>query len=319
VTKRILVTGGAGFLGSALVHRLVADGHDVVVLDDLSRGSRRNMVDGAEYRMGSVCSEPLFLAPVFEADTVWHLAAVNGTAHFYSDPSRVLDVQIRGTQNVLDACKANGIKDLVLFSSSEVYATPPTIPTPEHVPFRIPDLTNPRFSYSAGKIAAEFLCWYSAIERVTVIRPHNIYGSGMGYEHVIPELTMQLASLAEGEAAHIADPWSTRAFCHVSDFIDGTVTAWERAGGSRNVFHIGTEQETQIFELAAMICDCLGRPEPSWHRVEGAEGSPERRCPDTSRVRSLGWAPKVKLVDGLRETVAAYLACREQWPKREVA
>lgn len=250
-----------------------------------------------------------------DCDTVFHLAAINGTANFYRDPARVLSVQIEGTLNVIEACRAHSIDDLVLFSSSEVYATPRQIPTPEHAELCIPDLTNPRYSYAGGKIAAELLCWHSPIERVIVCRPHNVYGPGMGYDHVIPELTMRLARAAEGEPVPIASPWSTRAFCHVDDFIEGTLTAWERAGGRRNVFHIGTEREVEIFDLAAMICQALGRPEPIWGRIDTPpRGSPERRCPDTSRVRALGWEPRVSLEEGLRGTVGDYVSRRAEWP-----
>lgn len=316
---RHLVTGGCGFLGSALVRRLVAEGHQVVVLDDLSRGHAGRRIDGVEYISadvralpgpdGNACVHWITASRRRPISTVWHLAAINGTKNFYEHPDRVLDVQIRGTLNVLDACRVNGVEDLVLFSSSEVYADATDIPTLETVACTVPDVTNPRFSYGGGKIAAELLCWYAQhIRKLTVVRPHNVYGPDMGEDHVIPELIRRLDATREHGTIEVANPEHTRAFCYVDDFIDGAITAWKKNAGGRDIFHIGTETEIEIGRLALLLSEVMGTKRLAVEARPGPEGSPRRRCPDTRKIRELGWEPKVPLGEGLRRTVNWYLS-----------
>jgi UDP-glucose 4-epimerase len=312
VAKRVTVTGGQGFLGAALCARLVADGHTVRSLDNHSRGSRQ--VPGVNYITADVRS-PIG-CDFDETDTVFHLAAINGTRHFYERPEEVLDVQIRGTLNVLDACKANNVKELVLFSSSEVYGQADQIPTPETVPLKIADPFNPRFSYAAGKIAAEMMCLHAKhLDRVLVIRPHNVYGPDMGYEHVIPELIMRLAR--DPEPRELQSPSATRAFCHVTEFIGATLLAWEKAE-ARSVYHIGTLDEVRIREVATTIARHLhpGKRQ-EWTEVDAPDGSPKHRRPDISKLQALGWKPwrdGVPLAAGLKETIDWYLDHKAEWP-----
>ena len=120
-------------------------------------------------------------------DEVHHLAFVNGTEFFYSQPDLVLDVGVRGMVNVIDACRKHGIGTLVLASSSEVYQTPPKVPTDETAPLAIPDPLNPRYSYGGGKLISELMAinyGRKYFNRVLIFRPHNVYGPDMGWEHV---------------------------------------------------------------------------------------------------------------------------------------
>src|SRR5262249_18617594 len=148
--RRYLVTGGTGFIGAELCRRLVAAGHSVRVIDNNTRGALRRIagleshidfirVDGRDWAAGRLARRGV--------DSVIHLAAINGTEHFYREPELVLDVAIRGTFSVIDACRTESVRELVLVSSSEVYQTPPTIPTAEDVPLSVPDVLNPRYSY----------------------------------------------------------------------------------------------------------------------------------------------------------------------------
>ena len=135
--KTYLVTGGTGFIGSALVRRLLRDGHRVRVLDDNSRGSARRLRDverDIEFVSADVRDPQAVIDAARGVDSILHLAYVNGTEFFYTKPALVLDVGVRGMLNVLDACRRHGIRELVLASSSEVYQTPPGIPTAEDVP-----------------------------------------------------------------------------------------------------------------------------------------------------------------------------------------
>src|SRR5262249_13029923 len=147
----------------------------------------------------------------------------NGTEFFYSRPDLVLDVAVRGMVNVLDACREHAIGDLVLASSSEVYQTPPAIPTDETVPLSIPDVLNPRYSYGGGKLACELLAinfGRVGFERVAIVRPHNVYGPDMGREHVIPQFALRMASLCNETAGRLRFPiqgsgLETRAFVYI--------------------------------------------------------------------------------------------------------
>jgi nucleoside-diphosphate-sugar epimerase len=323
---RALVTGGSGFIGSALCSALVKSSHGVTSLDNDSRNSQR--VDGVEYFVGSVTDDTreaswqCALHPVVP-DSAWHLAAINGTKNFYDRPADVLDVQIRGTRNVIDACLEHGIKALVLFSSSEVYQTPPVIPTPEEVPLSIPDITNPRYSYAIGKIAAEAMCWHSAIEKVVVIRPHNVFGPNMGFEHVIPQFILRAARTPDRATFDIYGS-TTRSFIYIDDFTDAMMAIWKKTestkGRVREIYHVGTEDLTSTTALAGQICRLMGRVLPDgrypfkFKTHEAPAGGTRSRCPDTRKVRALGWEPKVSLEEGLRRTIEAYRAKESEWP-----
>ncbi len=335
---RVLVTGGAGFIGSALCNRMADEGHRVTALDDCTRGEQcrldkrvqflkediRTPMEPASADVGEPGGSHLWHATK-DCDAVWHLAARNGTRHFYEDPASVLDIQLSGTRNVIQRCVERGIRTLVLFSSSEVYQTPPIIPTPEDVPLSIPDIKNPRYSYAIGKIAAEAMAWHSPIERVVVIRPHN--GPSMGYDHVIPQMTMRAARTPDGGTFEIRG-MATRSFIYIDDFTDAMMVIWKnieaREGKVREVYHVGTEEQVSTSALAGMISDICGRKitegphAGKWHyrfkSMPGPEGGTRARCPDTTKLRGIGWQAKIGLREGLERTVKAYMEKSEEWP-----
>src|SRR5437588_512623 len=149
------VTGATGFIGSALVRALLKSGNDVRALDNESRGSRHRLsdVESQIERVHADVRDPAAVARAVQGmDTVCHLAAVNGTEFFYTQPDLVLEVAVKGMLNVLDACVAHGVGNLFVASSSEVYQTPAQVPTDETVALSIPDPLNPRYSYAGGKI-----------------------------------------------------------------------------------------------------------------------------------------------------------------------
>ena len=235
---RILVTGGLGFIGAALVKGLLQKGHAVRVLDDASRGTQRRLADvwaSIDFMAGDVRDPAAVSAALKGMDEVHHLAFVNGTQFFYSAPELVLDVGVRGMLNVIDGCRAQGVGRLILASSSEVYHEPLQFPTDETAPLTVPDPLNPRFSYSGGKIASELLALNFGrrdFERVLIFRPHNIYGPDMGWEHVVPQLALRLMR-ATKDLNPI--PFSiqgsgreSRTFCHVDDLVAGVLALRER-------------------------------------------------------------------------------------------
>lgn len=315
----IVVTGGLGFLGSALVRELAVRKRAVTVLDDGSRGATRRLV-GVKHRFDECDVTKPFDLPK-GAISLFHLAAVNGTINFYKEPWRVLEVQLRGTINALDACRRAGVKDFVLYSSSEAYQTPPKIPTPEDVPLVVPDPANPRYSYGGGKIAAELMVRHCPwLERVIILRPHNVYGPDMGHEHVVPEFTRRMCRLPRSSPGAIPPEFqingegaATRAFCHVRDATAGALLAWEKAPKGRWTYNLGTQDMVTISDLAGRVARLLGK-QPRWRQAAGAQGGTRKRCPDITKLRSLGYEPKVPLDDGLAETVSWYLEHQDEWP-----
>lgn len=329
MSRFFLVTGGTGFLGAALVRRLIGDGHRVRVLDNGWRGSRHRLDDlaaSAGERLEFVEADIRDAARVHEAvrgvDCVAHLASVNGTDHFYSRPELVLDVGIRGMLNVLDACRAGGVGDLVVASSSEAYQVPPVTPTPEDVPLVVPDVRNPRYSYGGQKIACELMAqaWgRTGFDRVVIFRPHNVYGPDMGWEHVVPQLAVRAAetvAAAPGDGPVDfpirGDGRQTRAFVHIDDFTDGLATVIAH-GEHMGIYHIGNPEEVTIETVARAVVGRFGRearliPEPV------PAGETPRRCPDIGRLSALGFTPRIPFADGVGPVVDWYAANRHRRP-----
>ncbi len=316
---RYLVTGGAGFIGSALVKRLVADGHEVRVLDDMSRGRARRLAGvPCEIIEGDIRDPDAVTAAVHGCGTVAHLAFIEGTATFYGEPRQVLDVAIRGMLNVLDACAATGCGDLLLMSSSEAYQSAAVVPAPETVPLTVPDVLNPRYSYGGGKIACEImaLAWArtGVLDRVIIARPHNIYGPDAGRDHVIPQFCLRMGELAAAQPEGIIEfpiqgtGRETRSFCYVDDCTDQLALLLDAAPAGPEVYHGGTMDERAIGDVAVAVGAQFGR-DVKVVRGSLPKGSPVRRLPDTSKIAALGYAgPETGFAEGLARTAEWYRA-----------
>lgn len=315
-SQRVLITGGAGFLGSYLARALSERGHTVRVFDNNFRGNpdRLRHIPGVELVVGDVVDPGAVDAAVEGVSAVFHLAAINGTRLFYEMPSRVVEVGLAGTLNVLRAAVRYGVSELLFTSSSEVYNEPSRIPTPEDEPVRIPDIFNPRFSYAGMKLAGEIALIHYASEhkfRGIIIRPHNVYGPGMGYDHVIPDLIAKIWTLSDGlKTREVSLPIEgsgeeTRDFCYIDDFICGLLLCWERSHG-QSLYHVGTQVEVSIRHLVEALAQTSGL---QISLVPGPlrSGSPRRRVADISRLRQLGYAPRISLREGLRHTWDAYI------------
>jgi nucleoside-diphosphate-sugar epimerase len=315
-SRRILVTGGSGFIGSALVKALVRHGEAVRVFDDNSRGAMRRLGEverEVEFIAGDIRDAAAVEAAMRGIDEVHHLAFVNGTATFYSAPDLVLDVGVKGIVNVIDGCRRHDVGHLVLASSSEVYQSPPHVPTDESAPLVVPDPLNPRLSYGAGKIISEMMVINHGrkhFERVLIFRPHNVYGPDMGFDHVIPQFAVRLKRAAD---AHPRGPLSfpiqgsgeeTRSFCHVDDLVQGVMVMRER-GAHLNIYHVGTTEEVSIADLARRMARIVDR-EIAFAPSAVLKGSTPRRCPDISKLAALGYRPRVPLDQGLPPTLKWY-------------
>lgn len=316
--KHYLVTGGHGFIGAAIVRRLVAEGHRVRTLDNNSRGAaspKSEISKEVDVRLADIRDAGAVKKACHGVDSVVHLAYVNGTEYFYSKPELVLDVAIRGMVNVLEGARSEGVKELLLASSSEVYQTPPKIPTDESVALSIPDVSNPRYSYGGGKIISELMAinWgRNGFDRVVIFRPHNVYGPNMGWEHVLPQFIVRAKMAVEATPrGPVAFPIQgngrqTRAFTHIDDFVDGFMCVLKK-GEHLNIYHIGNPEEISIGAVARKVLAYFGR-KVKLVPQKGPSGGPKRRCPDIRKLMKLGFRPKISLDQGLPSIADWYAA-----------
>lgn len=324
-SERILVTGGSGFLGSALVKKLLREGWQVRVLDNNSRGHARRLadvIDDIDFIVGDVRDYAVVESACKGMDVVAHLAYINGTEFFYSMPERILEVGIKGALNTIDACLAHKIDRYWVLSSSEVYQRAERVPTDESAALIIPDVLNPRYSYGGGKIATELLAvnyGRKAFRQLAVVRPHNVYGADMGFEHVLPQLIMRAARLdrktPKGQAIDFPIRGSgeqTRAFIYVDDFTEGCYKAFTLAEKC-SFFHIGTMDEVKIKDVVSIVLGVFGR-EGNIVPSKSPSGETDRRCPDIGRVQALGYKPTTYLKDGIEKMAKWYVENESLWP-----
>ncbi|GGK78140.1 NAD-dependent epimerase/dehydratase family protein [Mangrovihabitans endophyticus] len=314
---RALLLGGAGFIGLHLARRLTADGFDVTIVDDFSRGRRDTDLDALRAHRNVRIIQADLTDPAAYAglphgwDQIYVLAAVVGVRNVEKDPARVVRVNTLVAMHTLDWVAPG---ERVFFAStSEVYAggvdagvVP--VPTPETVPTMISDITAPRFAYAASKLLGEaaFLHTARALGFTAVLgRFHNVYGPRMGADHVIPE--MSLRARAGEDPFRVPGADQHRAFCHVDDAVEAMVRLMTTPEASGRIVHIGNDrEETNIADLARLVLAVAGSP-ASLDASPAPRGSVHRRCPDLSLLRDLtGYEPKVSLEDGVRSTYAWY-------------
>lgn len=314
---RALVTGGAGFVGSHLVDALVADGHEVTVLDDLSIGRAHNLSQhGGSVRLvgGTILDQPTVDGLVSGADVVWHLAAVVGVRNIVEQPLHSMRVNSFGTEVVLSACAEHGRK-AVLVSSSEVNGRTDRLPMHEDDDRVLGPTTVPRWSYATAKALDEHLALAYAQQglAVVVLRYFNSYGPRMdprGYGSVVATFLNQ--ALAGEPLTVLGDGTQTRCFTYVEDTARATALAGLGSGADGRVVNIGADEEITITELAQLVLDVTGSASPIVYvdplERYGADFQDTlRRRPDRTRARDLlGWEPTKSLPDGLAETVKGW-------------
>jgi len=315
--QRVVVTGGAGAIGSHLVDWLVAEGHQVCVLDDLSTGSTAHLApllrDGhVRLVTGSVLDPRLVARELKHAGTVFHLAAAVGVRRIVDDPLGSLRTNLIGTENVLHACADNGCR-VVLASSSEVYGKVSRIPMAESGDRLLGPTTVPRWSYAAAKAVDEHLAFaYAATGlHVSVVRYFNSYGPRMDRAGDASVIAVFLRhALANKPVPIHGDGQQTRCFTYITDTVRGTLLAAAVPQARGQAFNIGSATETSIASLAEVVAAAAGSRAPTepvpYASVYGARFEDvRRRVPDIRLAREvLGWAPQVTLADGLERTIA---------------
>jgi UDP-glucose 4-epimerase len=305
--KRVLVTGGAGFVGAHVVERAVSSGAKVFVLDDLFTGSLDNIDKGTpfEFVEGSVCDYDLVSRLVQEVDYIAHLAARNIIVST-KNPRIDFEVNIGGTLNVLMAAREHGIAQMVYTSSASIYGNPKIIPILED---ERPHTFSP---YSVSKLAGENYCnaFYETYGvPVTVVRYSNVYGPKQNpsnpYCGVVSKF-MEAVDNDEAPQIH-GDGMQTRDFTYVDDAVDATLLAMTSPKAEGVAFNLGTGMECRIIELARMIIRLMGKDIEPVHIDRRDIDNIRRRVLNIERIRtSLRWQPQVGLEEGLRRTVEWY-------------
>ncbi len=314
---RLLLTGGAGFIGSHLADRFLADGHDVLVLDDLSTGRYENIahLEGHprfELRVASVTDRALVERLVQDCQAVYHLASAVGVRLVVEQPVRTIETIVNGTDVVLRAC-ARYRRPFLLTSTSEVYGKGTKVPFGEDDDTVMGPTTTRRWAYACAKALDEFLTlahWHETRLPVVVARLFNTVGPRQTgrYGMVIPRFVQQ--ALAGEPLTVFGDGRQTRCFGHVADIVDALAQLPFRPEARGNVFNIGNDEEISILELAQRVRARAGGESPirqipyNEAYTAGFEDM-SRRVPDLSRIRALiGYQPRKTLDDILDDVIA---------------
>lgn len=302
--KSILVTGGAGFLGTHLCERLLKDGHEVICVDNFFTGSKGNI----HHLLGNPNFElmrhdvtfPLYV----EVDEIYNLACPASPVHYQRDPVQTTKTSVHGAINMLGLAKRTGAK-IMQASTSEVYGDPGVHPQPEHYNGNVNSI-GPRSCYDEGKRCAEtlFFDYYRQHKlNIRVCRIFNTYGPRMHPNdgRVVSNFIVQ--ALKGHPITIFGDGLQTRSFCYVDDLIDGFIDLMAAPDEVTGPINLGNPSEFSIRQLAEIIIEMthskselINRPLPM--------DDPKQRCPDISLAKSiLSWEPKVSIHEGLKETI----------------
>jgi UDP-glucose 4-epimerase/UDP-glucuronate decarboxylase len=321
--QKILILGGAGFIGFHLANRLLNDGHSVTIVDDFSRGRHDPDLEGLIKRPGvKVVTADLTKAESYhqfdrDFDQIYMLAAIVGVRNVEKDPWKVVRVNTLVVMNLLEWVPDT--TKVFFASTSEAYSGAfmsgiAKIPTAEDVPLVIQDVTSPRFTYGASKLLGEVAVIHAAKAkgyRFVVGRFHNVYGPRMGADHVVPELALRAMRKENPFKVYGTDQF--RAFCYIDDAIEAMVQVMNSPACDNQIIHIGNDSgETNIGDLTELVLKVSGF-EPKLDRQPAPDGAVTRRLPDISKLRRLtGFEPQVSLEQGVRKTFDWYKVWREQ-------
>jgi nucleoside-diphosphate-sugar epimerase len=300
-----LVAGGAGFLGSHLVDRLLDEGHKVTVVDDLSTGLLRNLAHVRSRRL-QVLRLDVVKTPRHQYDEVYHLASAASPTAYENRPVATLSANTHGTRRLLELARASRAS-LLFASSSEVYGTPLEHPQTERT-YGLVDPVGPRSQYAEAKRCAEamtvaFVREYGVDARI--VRIFNTYGPRMRADDGRMPSTFITAALRGAPIAVHGDGSQTRSLCYVDDLIAGLVAAMRR-GRPGEVYNLGRPEELTVLAFARLVKGFARSASPITF-VAGRDQDVPRRKPDITKARrELGWRPETTLRNGLQVTITSY-------------
>jgi UDP-glucuronate decarboxylase len=313
MTKRVLVTGGAGFLGSHLCETLLAQGHEVLCADNFFTGRKQNilhLLDNPNFEfMRHDVTFPLYV----EVDEIYNLACPASPIHYQFDPVQTTKTSVHGAINMLGLAKRVRAK-ILQASTSEVYGDPETHPQPESYWGRV-NPVGPRSCYDEGKRCAETLFfdyWRQHKLRIKVMRIFNTYGPRMHPNdgRVVSNFVVQ--ALKNEDITIYGDGKQTRSFCYVDDMIDGFLRVMETEDDVTGPINIGNPDEFTMLELAEAVLKLTSSKSKLVFKPLPAD-DPRQRRPDIALARKkLQWSPKVPLEEGLRRTIAYFRSVLHQ-------
>jgi UDP-glucose 4-epimerase len=295
---RVLITGGAGFLGAALANRLASEGHTVLALDDLSAGDPRRLAPEVLLTRGDVKDIPKLWTLLQGVDCVYHLAARVRVPESIHYPGDYNSVNVGGTVSVMEAMRDTGVRRVVFASSAALYGEQ------QHQPIRESQEPHPNSPYGVSKIAAEYyISTLGALYQIETVslRIFNAYGPGQelppSYPPVIPQLLKQAQT--GGSLVIFGDGTQTRDFVYVDDVVAALVSAATATAVNRAVINIGSGREISINDLAAQVAQATGRRVSILHNQDHTGGVVRLVADVTQARRLLAWQPQVQLKEGL--------------------
>jgi UDP-glucuronate decarboxylase len=304
LAKKVLVTGGAGFIGSHLCESLVARGDDVLCLDNFFTGARANVAHLLSADNFEILRHDVTVPLVVEIDEIYNLACPASPVHYQYDPVQTTKTSVHGAINMLDLAKRTGAK-ILQSSTSEVYGDPEVHPQPESYKGNVNPI-GPRACYDEGKRCAETLFFDYHRQNdlnIRVCRIFNTYGPRMHPEdgRVVSNFIMQAL---RGEPLTLyGDGSQTRSFCYVDDLVDGIMGLMDASDENTGPMNLGNPNEFTIRALAETIAEMTGAKSEIVY-MPLPEDDPTQRCPDITLAKSvLGWEPKIQLRDGLTRAI----------------
>ena len=305
--KRVLVSGGAGFVGSHLCDRLVREGHDVLCVDNYFSGSKANIAHLTRFPNFEAMRHDVTFPLYVEVDEIYNLACPASPRNYQFDPVQTMKTSVLGAINMLGLAKRTGAR-ILQASTSEIYGEPREHPQTEAYTGNV-DVRGPRACYDEGKRCAETLFYDYRRQHgvdIRVVRIFNVYGPRMAWDdgRVVSNFVTQML---QGRPITIYGSGDqTRSFCYVEDMIEGLVAAMGSEDFNGEPCNIGNPQEITILELAQIIARLTGGSFEVAHSPL-PQHDPTRRCPDIGRMtQATGWRPTTDLETGLRHTIAYF-------------
>jgi len=305
--QRVLVTGGAGFLGSHLCERLLKTGASVICADNYFTGTRRNIDGMLDHHRFELIRHDVTFPLYVEVDQIYNLACPASPIHYQHDPVQTTKTSVHGAINMLGLAKRLRAK-ILQASTSEVYGDPSVHPQREDYWGNVNPI-GPRSCYDEGKRCAETLFfdyWRQHKLRIKVARIFNTYGPRMHPNdgRVVSNFIVQ--ALLNRDITVFGDGNQTRSFCYVDDLIDGLIRLMNTSDEVIGPINIGNPNEFSMLELAALVIELTGSRSRVVHRPR-PQDDPRQRRPDISKAHdALGWAPQTALRDGLIRTIAYF-------------